>query len=217
MLLILVQLYQNSQHQRVHRDGVIDTQEPVFLEATGESALPPLFPPGRDIPCATAGGRVSRVPGIRWAGVGTFGEGWHPVLPHRRKPEHYTLREDSPILDDLRNIFLKTAGAGAELRAELERIAGIELAFIYGSYVSGEAHAASDIDLMVVGDVTDRDLAPAIARVERRLKRQIDYALYTSTEAEKRSRGKGEFVREVLLGPKIVLLGNPDDRLFRVA
>jgi len=131
--------------------------------------------------------------------------------------KHYTLREDSPILDDLRNIFLKTAGAGAELRAELERIAGIELAFIYGSYVSGEAHAASDIDLMVVGDVTDRDLAPAIARVERRLKRQIDYALYTSTEAEKRSRGKGEFVREVLLGPKIVLLGNPDDRLFRVA
>jgi predicted nucleotidyltransferase len=131
--------------------------------------------------------------------------------------KHYSLRGDSPILDDLRNIFLKTAGAGAELRAALERIAGIELVFIYGSYVSGEAHAASDIDLMVIGDVPDRDLAPAVARVERRLKRQIDYVQYTRREAEQRSGRKGEFVREVLLGPKIVLIGNPDDRLFRVA
>ncbi len=131
--------------------------------------------------------------------------------------KRYTLREDSPILDDLRNIFLKTAGAGAELRAALQKIAGIELVFIYGSYVSGEAHAASDIDLMVIGDVTDRDLAPTVARVERRLKRQIDYALYTRSEAEQRVKAKGEFVREVLLGPKIVLIGSPDDRLLRVA
>jgi predicted nucleotidyltransferase len=131
--------------------------------------------------------------------------------------KHYALREDSPILDDLRNIFLKTAGAGSELRATLEKIAGIELVFIYGSYVSGEAHAASDIDLMVIGDVSDRELAPAVARVERRLKRQIDYALYTRSEAEKRSGAKGEFVREVLAGPKIVLIGSPDDRVFRVA
>ena len=131
--------------------------------------------------------------------------------------KHYSLREDSPILEDLRNIFLKTAGAGAELRTALEKIAGIELVFIYGSYVSGEAHAASDIDLMVIGDVPDRDLAPTVARVERRLKRQIDYALFTRSEVEQRSKAKGEFVREVLLGPKIVLIGSPDDRLLRVA
>jgi predicted nucleotidyltransferase len=131
--------------------------------------------------------------------------------------KHYAFREDSPILDDLRNIFLKTAGAGAEIRATLEKIAGIELAFIYGSYVSGEAHAASDIDLMVIGDVSERDLAPAVARVERRVKRQIDYVLFTRGEVEQRSGGKGEFVREVLLGSKIVLIGNPNDRLFRVA
>ena len=99
----------------------------------------------------------------------------------------------------------------------MEKISGIELVFIYGSYVSGEAHAASDIDLMVIGDVPDRDLAPAVARVERRLKRQIDYALFSRSEAEQRAEAKGEFVREVLLGPKIVLIGSPDDRLLRVA
>lgn len=131
--------------------------------------------------------------------------------------KHYALREDNPILEDLRNVFLKTSGASAELRSALAGIAGVEVAFLYGSYVSGEAHAASDIDLMVIGGVSDRKLAPAVARVERRLKRRINYTLYTRAEAEERLGKQGDFVHEVLAGPKILLIGNADDRLFRVA
>lgn len=130
--------------------------------------------------------------------------------------KHYRLREDNPILDDLRNLFLKTSGASAELEAALEDMEGVELAFIYGSYASGEAHAASDIDLMVIGDVSDRELAPAVARVERRLKRSINYTVYSRREADKRLGKKGEFVHEVFAGPRILLIGSADDRLFRV-
>jgi predicted nucleotidyltransferase len=130
--------------------------------------------------------------------------------------KHYSLRKDSPILDDLRNLFLKTAGASAELRAALEKIAGIELAFLYGSYPSGDAHASSDLDLMVIGEVSDRELAPAVARIERRLKRPINYTLFTRREVEKKAGKKGEFLHEVLSGSKIVLIGKADDRLLRV-
>jgi predicted nucleotidyltransferase len=131
--------------------------------------------------------------------------------------KHCALREDNSILNDLRNIFLKTSGASAELRSVLEKIPAVEVAFIYGSYASGEAHAASDIDLMVIGNLTDRELAPAVARIERHLKRQINYTLCTRGEAEKRLGKRGEFVQEVLAGPKLMLIGNPGDRLFRAA
>jgi len=129
--------------------------------------------------------------------------------------KHYGLSAECPIIDDLRNIFLKTTGVGAQLRSALEKHAGVELAFIYGSYASGEAHAGSDVDLMVIGDASDRDLAPAVARVERRLKRQVSYVLYTRGEVERRLRRKGDFVHEVLVGPRIVLIGTTDDRLLR--
>lgn len=129
----------------------------------------------------------------------------------------YTLREDNPIYGDLRNIFVKTSGAGAELRSALEKIPAVELAFIYGSYATGQAHAASDIDLMVIGDASDRELAPAIARIERSLKRQINYTLCTRGDAEKKLGKKGEFVHEVLAGPRILLIGRADDGLFRAA
>jgi predicted nucleotidyltransferase len=130
--------------------------------------------------------------------------------------KHYSLREDSPILDDLRNLFLKTTGASAELRSVLEKVPGVELAFLYGSYASGEAHALSDLDFLAIGAVSDRELAPAVARIERRLKRPINYILFTRREAEKKARRKGEFLHQVLSGPKIMLIGKADDRLFRV-
>lgn len=129
--------------------------------------------------------------------------------------KHFRLREDNPILEDLRGLFLKTSGASAELKEALGKLGGVEVAFLYGSYASGEAHAASDIDLMVIGEVSDRELAPAVARVERRLKRHVNYTLYTREEVEKRLGKKGEFLHEVLAGPKIVLVGNADDRLLR--
>ena len=58
--------------------------------------------------------------------------------------------------------------AGAELRGALEKTPGVELAFLYGSYASGEAHATSDLDLMIVGNASDRGLAPAVATDHRR-------------------------------------------------
>lgn len=131
--------------------------------------------------------------------------------------KHYSLRQDSPILEDLRNIFLKTSGASAELRTALEKVPGVELAFIFGSYASGEATAASDLDLMVVGETSNRNLAPVVARVERRLKREINYTLFARHEVDKRLGQQGDFVHEVFSGPKIMLVGKSDDRLFRAA
>jgi predicted nucleotidyltransferase len=141
------------------------------------------------------------------------------ILKHRvvGNQKHYSLQEDSPIAEDLRNIFLKTTGASAELRAALKKIPGVEIAFIYGSYASGEAGVSSDIDLMVIGDVSDKEMATAVASVEKRMKREINYTLYTRDEAEKRLGKKGDFVHEVFAGPKIILIGKANDRLLRAA
>ncbi len=131
--------------------------------------------------------------------------------------KRYGLAKDSPIIEDLRSIFLKISGAGSELREALARIPGLELAFIYGSYASGEAKPASDIDLMVVGEVTDRQLAPVVARVERRLKREVNYTLFTRGAVEKRTGKEGDFVHEVFSSPRLLLIGKVSDRLLQSA
>lgn len=131
--------------------------------------------------------------------------------------KRYSIRKDSPIHDDLRNLFLKTTGAGEMIRSVLKGLQGVELAFIYGSFASGEANVNSDIDLMVVGAISEKKLAPAIARVENSLGREVNYTVFTRTEVEKRLGRKGDFVHEVFTGPRIMLAGGNDDRLFRTS
>lgn len=128
--------------------------------------------------------------------------------------KHFSLREDSPIHEDLRNLFLKTVGAGSEIRDLLNPLDSIELAFIFGSFASGEAHGSSDIDVMIIGDISDRDLAPLMAELEGRLHREINYMIYTRGEAMKRINQDGDFIHEVFRGHRIILIGRSDDGLL---
>lgn len=129
--------------------------------------------------------------------------------------KHYTLNDASPILEDLRRIFLKTTGATYEIKHKLSQLAGIELSFIYGSFAKGEAGPTSDIDLMIVGELNERDLAVLVSKVERKLGREINYAHYTRPEILNRMGEAGDFLHEVFAGPRILLIGSDEDALFR--
>jgi predicted nucleotidyltransferase len=114
------------------------------------------------------------------------------------------------IGEELRLIFLKTTGAAAEIRASLDGLAGVDSAFIYGSFATGGATPASDIDLMIVGSVDERRLSPVISRCEKRLKRPINYVILPPQEVEERSGRAGDFVHEVFAGRRIQLIGTGD-------
>lgn len=60
---------------------------------------------------------------------------------------------------ELRSIVLKTEGAGLEIKEKLQEMGGVNKAFIFGSYASGEADLRSDLDLMVIGEVDWRLVA----------------------------------------------------------
>src|SRR5215467_5264157 len=73
---------------------------------------------------------------------------------------YYQANADSPLFPDLRGLLLKTAGLVDILADALKPLLPkIHLAFVYGSIASGEERSDSDIDLMVIGDVSPAALA----------------------------------------------------------
>ena len=69
--------------------------------------------------------------------------------------KHYQANPATPIFEELCGIVAKTFGIADILRGALNTLLpNIDLAFIYGSVAKGTEHAASDIDLMVVGDLS---------------------------------------------------------------
>ena len=62
---------------------------------------------------------------------------------------------DCPIYEELRGLIIKTFGVADVLRQALEQLADkIQTAFIFGSMVSGELNQSSDVDVMVIGDLS---------------------------------------------------------------
>jgi len=122
----------------------------------------------------------------------------------------YRLNPSYPLLPELRYILLKTVAAGDVVRETLRAAPGVEAAFIFGSLAGPGFDAKSDVDLMVVGDVHLPALASAVATLESKLSRSVNYVLYTSDEWRARLKGGDPFATHVATGPKVMLIGNED-------
>ncbi len=74
------------------------------------------------------------------------------------------------------------------LREALTPVAeNIEFAFVYGSFARGEENAGSDIDLMVIGEITLDDLLDRISPLEHKLNRPINPTVFAGKNSEPNS------------------------------
>lgn len=136
------------------------------------------------------------------------------VLERRQdgRRTYYKARRESPVFGDLHELLLKTAGIVPALTSELTRFGKrIHWAAIYGSIARSEEVGESDIDLLVVGDITTADLLPALRRAERQFGREVNVKLYSEREFRDKMRGSDHFVKAVLKGKLVSLVGSLDE------
>ena len=127
------------------------------------------------------------------------------------RQKHYQANKKCAIFEELRGLAVKTTGLADVLREALAPIAGqIGSAFVYGSMASDEATAASDVDLLVVGNIDEMALHRALSQAENRLARPVNYTLMSQLEFHERRSEKGGFLARVLSGSKIMILGSTD-------
>lgn len=122
--------------------------------------------------------------------------------------KYYSVRKDFPIYEELKSIVLKTEGASKFLKDNLEEMKDIKLAFIYGSFARGEATAASDIDIFLVGNLDEDQLIREVLKLEKVLLRDVNYTLFSPEEFEGRIHAEDPFVLNVLREPKIMIIGD---------
>ncbi len=76
---------------------------------------------------------------------------------------------------------------------------------------AGTETAKSDIDLMVIGELSMENLLSLMRGPERILGRQINSSLYSAKEYGNRMKEKDPFVARVTAEPRIVLMGEEDE------
>jgi predicted nucleotidyltransferase len=122
---------------------------------------------------------------------------------------YYKAQTASPVFHELRQLFSKTAGIVPTLESEIGQFGEkIKWAAIYGSIARGEEQAQSDVDLLIVGQVALADLVPALRRVERQFDREVNVTRYSETEFRQKLRSGDHFLKSVIEGKLIVLMGS---------
>lgn len=131
------------------------------------------------------------------------------VLRHdAARPHRYTANTAHPLFEPIEMILARTVGVEAELRSMLQDMDGVDAAVIHGSWASGTARAGSDVDVLVVGSIDHDELVRQTRVLGRRLGRRIDTLVFEPEEIRRR-RDQG-FIRKLLDGPRVELVGHLD-------
>ncbi len=135
--------------------------------------------------------------------------------PVRRRKDgnrlYYSANREHPLFPEIQGLVLKSAGLVDVLRAALVRSPKIEIAFVFGSVARREEKAESDIDLMVIGQVGQRELARSLAGVAGQLGREINPHVLSVEEFIQRKLGGEHFVTQVLGDAKLFVKGTQHD------
>ena len=121
---------------------------------------------------------------------------------------YYYLNQSYPLFKELKSIIFKTSGVPRMLHNVLEKFDDIDRAFIYGSFAKGEEREDSDIDLLIIGEVNEDKLIEEIGKLERKLQREINYAIYEKEDFKKKKEEGNSFIVDISKEKKIFLIGD---------
>ncbi len=117
---------------------------------------------------------------------------------------YYRANRENPIFEELKSILAKTSGIRDTLQEGLARLADrVKLAFVYGSIARGEEKASSDVDLMVVGNVSFQDVVAALSEIERKLGREVNPTVFGPREFREKLAAKNHFLSSVAKEKKL--------------
>jgi predicted nucleotidyltransferase len=126
------------------------------------------------------------------------------------RQRYYSVNRDYPYLKPVFALLQGSVGIRPTLQLALKSVHGIQSAWLFGSFAKNEADAASDIDLLIVGEPDQAQLASEIRKTEKTLRREIDYTVLTPRELNRRLKKGDAFIADIWNGKRIELMGRDD-------
>jgi predicted nucleotidyltransferase len=128
------------------------------------------------------------------------------------KQHYFAINKQHQLFEDLRNIFLKTVGLKDVIEKHLDAyLSQIEFAFIYGSIAKGNAAINSDVDLMIIGNLSNRKISGSMLQAGTELDREINFSIFAFDEFKSRIKNNDHFITTIINEPKIFITRNSDE------
>ncbi len=126
---------------------------------------------------------------------------------------YYSFRSDYLFYPELLSLVAKTAGLGADLVRNKNKIGRIKFASLSSNFIKDKSSKQTEVDLLVVGEIVLPQLAIVIKNSETKIKREINYTAMSQEEFEFRKNRRDPFIMDILFGSRIMIIGNEEDML----
>ncbi len=124
----------------------------------------------------------------------------------------FSANSNHPVYPELIALIRKTTGLHDVLANALQPLADhLEVAFVFGSTAKGSETAQSDIDVLVIGDITFGQINNALYEAQTVLAREINPKVMSRQEWASKLQEGNSFVREIVSKPKLFIIGREND------
>lgn len=128
------------------------------------------------------------------------------------RQRYYRINPQYPYLKAVFTLLKGSVAIVPTLKFALRQVPGIDGAYLYGSFAKNEADAASDIDLLLIGQPDTNDLVKEISRLEKNLNREISYTVLKPQELKRKLAAHDPFLTDVWEGRRIELITDEQDK-----
>lgn len=123
---------------------------------------------------------------------------------------YFSANISHPLYDAIHKLVLMTSGLVDILVRVLDE-ENIRIAFIFGSIASGKVTSESDVDLLIIGDISSRELSSKLMQTTEQIGREINYFILSDEEFLKRKSADEHFISQVMKSPKLFIVGNENE------
>lgn len=125
---------------------------------------------------------------------------------------HYRANRDCPVFEELAGLLRKTLGLAPVLAESLQPLAErIQCALVFGSVARGEESLHSDVDVLVIGDVSFGEVVEVFHPAQSAIRREINPVVYRRGDFCAKLASNNTWAREVVEQPKLFLIGDAND------
>ena len=135
------------------------------------------------------------------------------VREPRANRVYYYLDKNYIFYFDLLRIGAKSIGLGSDILKNRIKLGKIAYAMLSGKYVRRLKKTPEDVDLLIVGKVVLPEIALLIRNEEAKLGTEINYTVMTEDEFHFRKSRSDPFIKQILLGSHIMLIGDEEEML----
>jgi len=128
---------------------------------------------------------------------------------------YYSLNKRYLFYQELQQMAVKSSGLGQKIRQLRRKLGDVQFVMFSGKFVRGLPPSQDEVEILVIGTVVLPELQAIMKEEEKRLGREVNYAVFTPEEFEFRKTRRDPFILEILYNTRVMVIGSEDEFAHR--